>query len=1182
MPIHLHRSNRVERLVEALGREVARRIPLDPFERVPVVVGSRGMERYLRHELATRLGVASALAFPFPRDALRGAAAWWLAGAPPGEPFWERGAAPSGASFDPGQLVFGVIPRLRARAAEPAFAHVTRYLALEGAAEAGRPVGPRELLFAQQVAAALDRSMHDRPWDALAWARDPAGAARWEWLARLLADLGVATDDNSPPRVLERLRQRQSAVATAGAGPAGAPAALHVFGLSTLGPGDRAGLAALAPALDLHLYLLAPTQEWIVDSRSRDEYRRAVRAARAPGDLERVELEQRHANPLLAGLAAPSRDVQSWLEETGYVGDDTPFDDPAPAPAEARLLARLQSWVLSASSVPDAGAPWGLDDSLAFHSTYGALRQCEVLRDELLRLFADDPTLEPRDVLVMTPRVDEHAPLLAGVLARRGLAVGPEPSGAEAGPAERPSAELAHLPAIPTHVADLGLTRTNPMAEALLAMLELGGERLTATRVAALWSLAPVRERFEIAESELGALEALVAESGLRWGVDATDRGQAGQPPRDQNTLRFAAERVALGVVMPDAGAPAVIATEGGDLGPAVPLEIEGRDATASAGKLLALLRAVAALRPSLAGPHPLAEWRRRLVHALDTLAAPRPSLAWQRADVVGELDTMVEHGRALGAVGVERAALLRALAGRFELRQRGDRPLTGAVTVCALQPMRSVPFRVIALLGMNTRDFPRGTPPPAWSPFAEPRAGEHDARSTDRHLLLEALLSARERLLVLWSGRDERQGTARAAAVPVEELLETLGALTGSPRGALVVEHPLQPWSEGSFTEPARSHDAALAAAARARRERDRAGESPAPAGLLRCRRELLPEEEQPLRVLRVHDLVNALYRPQRLFLRDRLGVQLEHRDVTLEDREPLDWTARSLGNELAERVVQRARAGLGVGAAGEARAWQARLAGEGALPVSARCRGHLDRHVAVAAALLAEARGEGPASDLPQDLEWTSAGGLRLVGRLADVRVVGDARCAQWLSAWRESDYARLDAYTHLLVARACGRDVAAARIVAVAGDQSRRVKVTTIRLVPADEADPRAALEGLLALVARARRTPLPLFAKSSRAVAETLRQWRCPAPGSDPSSATAPPLELGPERRAQLAASASGAWRGGPNADSSGDLASPWVAALFGDWTPAEHLDWEPGGFLDLAWRVWGRPCTGVVK
>ncbi|HEX7476532.1 MAG TPA: exodeoxyribonuclease V subunit gamma, partial [Polyangiales bacterium] len=322
MSLLLHRSHRAETLAELLCGVLSARWPDDPFERVPIVVGSRGMERYLRHEIATRTGIAAGLAFPFPRPAFAGATRWLIDGAVEARAeFWELGEQPhkAAARFEREAMAFRLVEQLRQHMAEPGFEHVRRYLE-HGAPQAvdHGPVTARELMFARDVADVLDRLMHDRPDDALTWARAPEKAnSEHRWLAVLLQGLDVAQDAASPARGFEALRASTLAPTQR---------TLCVFGLSTLGPGDRARLAAIARSVDVHLFVLAPTRQWFVDQRTRDERRHAVRNAKNAGQLELLELEEHQDNPIVAALGAPSRDLQSWLEETGYAADDDAFE----------------------------------------------------------------------------------------------------------------------------------------------------------------------------------------------------------------------------------------------------------------------------------------------------------------------------------------------------------------------------------------------------------------------------------------------------------------------------------------------------------------------------------------------------------------------------------------------------------------------------------------------------------------------------------------------------------------------------------------------------------------------------------------------------------------------------------------------------------------------------------------
>ena len=64
--MHVHRSNRTERLFDVLADVVA--TPLaDPMARECIGVQGRGMERWLSMRLARRFGVWANPEFPFPR-----------------------------------------------------------------------------------------------------------------------------------------------------------------------------------------------------------------------------------------------------------------------------------------------------------------------------------------------------------------------------------------------------------------------------------------------------------------------------------------------------------------------------------------------------------------------------------------------------------------------------------------------------------------------------------------------------------------------------------------------------------------------------------------------------------------------------------------------------------------------------------------------------------------------------------------------------------------------------------------------------------------------------------------------------------------------------------------------------------------------------------------------------------
>jgi exodeoxyribonuclease V gamma subunit len=204
-------------------------------------------------------------------------------------------------------------------------------------------------------------------------------------------------------------------------------------------------------------------------------------------------------------------------------------------------------------------------------------------------------------------------------------------------------------------------------------------------------------------------------------------------------------------------------------------------------------------------------------------------------------------------------------------------------MTVCTLVPMRSVPHRVVCLLGLDDGTFPRRTALDGDDLIlADPHVGDRDARAEDRQLLLDALLAATDHLVVTYTGRDERTNTERPPAVPVGELLDVIDRTVQTPEGdgvpareRVVVQHPLQPFDPRNFTAGPDalvagrpwSFDPVALGGARALATDQRQTPQPFLPG------PLPPERPDPVEV---DQLVRFVQHPTKAFLRQRLGIAL------------------------------------------------------------------------------------------------------------------------------------------------------------------------------------------------------------------------------------------------------------------------------------------------------------------
>jgi exodeoxyribonuclease V gamma subunit len=367
------------------------------------------------------------------------------------------------------------------------------------------------------------------------------------------------------------------------------------------------------------------------------------------------------------------------------------------------------------------------------------MREVEVLHDQLVALFEEIPDLEPRDVIVMTPAIDGYAPLVEAVFG-----------------------ESTTRPPIPYHIADRGPRATDEIVDAFSRLLAIVDGRMTATEVLDLLRIGAIRRRFAIAAEDVELLRTWVGRVGIRWGIDDAHRAALGQPPFHANTWRFGLDRLMLGYAM-----------AGGDrelFGETLPYDdVEGSSAELL-GKLAELCETVFGFHASLRDARSLDDWRDDFARLLAAMIASDDHDADQHNEVRNALARIARRAHAAGFVEALPLEAARTLALDELTRTTSARGfLSGGVTFCEMVPMRAIPFRVVCLLGMNGDAFPRVRRPLGFDLVARhPRRGDRSSREDDRYLFLEALLSARDRLLIIYVGQSIRDNAELPPSVVV------------------------------------------------------------------------------------------------------------------------------------------------------------------------------------------------------------------------------------------------------------------------------------------------------------------------------------------------------------------------------------------------------------------------------
>ncbi len=994
----------------------------DPFAPEIVAVPARGVERWLAQRLSHVLGATSGdgvcanVLFPWPSTLLDEAVQSASAEHAEAVELW----APQRSMWPLLEVIDASIP------AAPWCRPLAQYLGT------GEQDKGRRLAVASRLAHLFDEYGQSRPEMVRAWADGRVergdGTAleddlRWQAeLWRLLRDqLGTPSPAELLAGACERLREDPARSSL--------PERISVFGASRLSPARLTVLAALAEHRDVHLWLHhASPALWEKVKLSNGELRRH-------DDVARRQL----VNPLLTSLSRDVLELQQLItrcdpEATDVLHPSGPLPD--------TLLGRLKQ-DLAADRVQSQPPPMNAGDrSVQVHACHGRTRQVEVLREVILGLLAGEPSLEPRDVLVMCPDIEAFAPIIAST-----FSLGAQESAAH------PAARLR------VRLADRALRQTNALLAVLSQLLELGTARLSASQVLDLAGTPPVRERFGFDDDEVERLRDWTVSAGVRWGLDRDHRRTWQLGEVEQGTWRAGLDRLLLGATMEGAFE---------SFRAVVPLDDVDSSDIDLAGRFAEMVDRLAAAQLLMSGRHTAEEWMAGLQDAVLALAAAAPAAAWQEMQLRSELADVAQAAAGSQselALADVRALLEGALAGRPTRASFR----TGTLTVCTLVPMRSVPHRVVCLLGLDDGVFPRQSIHDGDDVLArDPWVGERDPRSEDRQLLLDAICAAEDHLVITYSGADERTGAPVPPAVPLGELLDSFDATAtaagGRVREVVTTHHPLQPFDPRNFTAGALqtagpfSFDplgfAGALAAAGPRSEPEPFLAAPLP-----------PATTGEVHLSELHRL---LEHPARGFLRQRLQVA-----ETRSQDEPADALPVQLdGLELwavGDRVLKERLAGLDAAAC--MRLEQQR----GSVPpgpLGAACLQEVGHAVETLIVATATEREQDPESF---DVDVALTGGSRLIGTVGGVR----AGTLLTLTFSKLAERHRLQAWIDL-VALSVAHPDRQWRAVTV-GHGSKKGPQTSL-LGPLTPGEASTALEELVALYRAGLRSPLPLPVKT----------------------------------------------------------------------------------------------------
>ncbi len=1005
--LHQYHGNDME-VLRALACELLAKDPPPPLVAENLVVPNVGMAKWLRQGIAARLGVAANLYSDLPAAFVARLAGTVLSS---GDTTVDR-------AYGKEQLAIRLLRLLPTLLEEPDFGQLRAYLE-------GRQDPRRLLALCRRVAALFDQYLVYRPDWMLAWEQghdahgNPEAGAPWQpalWRA-LIAQIRTGHPDaihgaTRTRRLIETLREAASP-------PAGVPQRITGFGLGALPPLWLELFEVLGTHAEVRLFQFNPCAEFWGDTVS--ERTRARWALLAPARAEHAEV----GNALLGSWGRLGREqLQLLLEHTG--GD---IESCFAERNTTAVLGAIQHDILRLAepATPRALAPG--DTSLVFAEAHSRLREVEALHDELLARFAGMTALHPREVVVMAPDITLYSPSIEAVFG--------EMRGSER--------------YIPYSIADRAASAESPHARSLLHLLALPESRFGASEIGALLAVPAIAARFGLNEAALEEVRGWIAHSGIRWGLGA-DAAVGVGPGIARNTWRFGLERMLLGVAL-DGEVP---------FGDVAPLALGGAEAGERLGMLAEFIAQIEQHARALTRPRSVAAWRSTLALLIEDFYAREHAFEAELAELRAAIAAVFELLDASGFDGtLERELIVDLLGERFGQSDGSHQFLRGGVSFCQLTPLRSIPFRVVCLLGMNADAYPRHHERAGFDLMGQQRrSGDPTRRDDDRYLFLESLIAARDCLYISHVARDERSNARREPTLPLCELRDYVDTHWGKGAAdSLTRRHHLKPFNVEYFQPEARlfSYRSEWLPAARS--------------ATLAPRLTEVALAPRPLTALGI-DALSRFYRnPCKAFFNERFGVRFAEPGEIAEDCEPFALDALQL-HQMKQELVDAALANT------DPRAFEHALLARGDLPLG---------HAGVQ--LLREARATvqdlvvriEPWSHIPLrsvDIELT-IGARALRGTLEKLR-------GSSLHAFTASSEARGNTLVDFWIRHLCA---CAAGVLDGASTFDDRKKTHTLVLLDSQVAH--AHLADLIVLHDEGMCRPLPLFAKAAFAWARSMQ-------------------------------------------------------------------------------------------
>ena len=686
------------------------------------------------------------------------------------------------------------------------------------------------------------------------------------------------------------------------------PKRMSFFGINTMAPMWLNFINALSEYIEVDFFHLNPCFSYWGDIiNEKQAIRKLSHWSSGANNDEHLFV----GNPLLANFGQQGREFLALLQDYSTVNielfvkasrDHSNQADNKNSTSSVCILHQLQNDILALNDATDKGGVTAeslplVDDSITIVSCHSALREVQALHDYLLHQFNDtagnSDKLTPKDVLVMCPQIEQYAPYVNAVFTRGWQDLTDE------------------VPPLPCSIADRSAKDSDPLIAAFSELLTLPDSRFQVSQLLSFIRLPAVANKFAINAEDSEKISFWLQQATIHWGLDQAHKEMLlGDKASNSFTWQQGLSRLLQGFAYADTDS---IYQDQLLLG-----TVEGDDAILL-GQLMLFIEQLQHFSHQLNSARTAKAWQSFLLSQLELLFSTQVVYSTNTGEqATHQINNQIDNSIAIieDAIAslveycqhahfdekIELAIIVDFLNNHFSQGDASRQFMVGQVTFCSMLPMRSIPFKVIAVLGLNDGEFPRQRPALGFDLIAQTKAvlGDRSRRGDDRYLFLEALISARKALYLSYQGRNIRNNNEKQPSLVLKELMDYLAQGYGWQFGqenSDVHQMPMQPYSEDNYlVENAHSgFKPSFDANWLSLGQHQQVETTSATLVVAAC------DIADNVNTLSAAELIRFFQHPSKVFAQQVLNLYLDINEVSLDDVEP--FTANHLENYLLKQ---------------------------------------------------------------------------------------------------------------------------------------------------------------------------------------------------------------------------------------------------------------------------------------